>query len=984
MSDGPTLPESPYKGLARYDDTELDERFFFGRERETSLVSANVVASRLTILYGPSGVGKSSLLRAGVVRRLRSLVAVGPSVAGGTGDGPLAVVVDTWSDDPIGAIVTAAGARPVEPGEELADVLAERVAELGGELYLLLDQMEEYFLYQGRERGDSLGSALAEVLARPELQVHVLIGIRDDALAELDAFKGRLPGLFGNVLRLDHLDAEAARAAFLEPLDALAALGGPRVVAEPALVAAVVDQVASGRIEGRMAGRGIVEGARRRGRVEAAYLQLVLERLWEVERERGSDVLRASTLTELGGAGRIVQEHLQRALAGLDEPERELASRLFNHLVTPSGTKIAHGLDDLGRYAGDDSERIEPVLRALSGERVVRPLPAKNGGGTRYEIFHDVLAGAVLDWRTRHEAERMLAREREAARVRHRRLLAVILAAGAALAVLAALATYAFVQRAEARDRARAAKARELTVASLSELDRDPELAMLLALEAARRERTPAVEAALRKSLRGSRGLGANRLGSSVVAVAPAAGGVLAVTADGRLHRPDGDPRRLAPRFDVAVFDPAGRRLAGAGGRDARVWAVDSGAVQASLRLPAPVVRIAFDGSTLAAADAKGLVRTHRLSDNRRAEFRLPSRATALAVQGDRLVAASGKVVRVFDLEQGRLVSEWPAEAATILGLAIAPTSDAVVTTGADSGIRLRQLPGGTLLNVMLGHLDFVTGAAFVPDGTRFVTIGGDGRARVWETSGGRPFAQLTGHNAELRTVATSRDGLRAVTGDAGGDVRVWDARGDQELRLLRRLTRPAVAVAWEGGRPAPVYKGGTDPRVDRRARIEGAVVHLASGAVLRGHENDVNSVRYSADGARVITASQDRDARIWDARTGAPLVTLSGHFGAVNDASLSPDGRWAVTAGPGTAGVWDVGTGEILDYLRGHEGPLTSAIFAPDSRTVVTAGADGTVRGWRCPYCGALPELVGLAEAKLKAVGRTLTPSERTKNLGG
>ena len=180
-------------------------------------------------------------------------------------------------------------------------MLAERVAALDGSLYLLLDQMEEYFVYHGRDGGGPLRDALAEVLKRPELRVHVLLGIRDDALAELDAFKSRVPMLFGNVLRLDHLDVDAARAAIVEPLVRLEELGGPHVVAEAALVAAVVDQVASGRIERRLAGRGVVPGSARRGRVEAPYLQLVMERLWELERARGSSVLRAETLAELGG-----------------------------------------------------------------------------------------------------------------------------------------------------------------------------------------------------------------------------------------------------------------------------------------------------------------------------------------------------------------------------------------------------------------------------------------------------------------------------------------------------------------------------------------------------------------------------------------------------------------------------------------------------------------------------------------------------------
>ena len=494
MNGGAPLPESPYKGLASFDDSELDERFFFGRDRETEIVASNLVASRLSVLYGPSGVGKSSLLRAGVVRRLRALVPAGGG--GGDGNGVLPVVVDQWRDDPLAAIATAAGAPVPESPEELADVLAERSAQVGGELYLVLDQMEEYFVYHGRDRGGPLREGLAEILTRPTLSVHVLLGIRDDALAELDAFKGRVPGLFGNVLRLDHLDVEAARAAILEPLAELEAMGGPHVVAEAALVAAVVDQVASGRIERRLAGRGIVEGGGRRGRVEAPYLQLVMERIWEEERRSGSYVLGAATLAELGGAGQIVQQHLERALANLDAPERELVARLFHQLVTPSGTKIAHGVGDLSRYAGESPERLEDVLHALSDERVVRALPAKNGGGPRYEIYHDVLAGAVLDWGARHEAERALAEERAAARRRYRRLAAIIGLGAVALLLMGLLTAYAFDQRREAQEKTQAAEAAQADAEQNEQKAEGQERKTNDALEESERRRAPARQGA--------------------------------------------------------------------------------------------------------------------------------------------------------------------------------------------------------------------------------------------------------------------------------------------------------------------------------------------------------------------------------------------------------------------------------------------------------------------------------------------------------
>jgi Flp pilus assembly CpaF family ATPase len=223
-----SFPSSPFKGLASFGEGEYDRRFFFGREREAEIVAANLMAARLTVLYGPSGVGKSSLLRAGVAQRLRSLVPAGATEEGGAH----VAIVDSWRDDPILAVAAAVGGPMDVP---LVDALAERAIASGGELYLILDQMEEYVLYHGRD-GGPLAGALEDVLRRSDLPVHVLLGVRDDSLADLDALKRRLPGLFGNLLRLDHLTRAAARTAIEGPLRAYSELGGPAVSAEDELV----------------------------------------------------------------------------------------------------------------------------------------------------------------------------------------------------------------------------------------------------------------------------------------------------------------------------------------------------------------------------------------------------------------------------------------------------------------------------------------------------------------------------------------------------------------------------------------------------------------------------------------------------------------------------------------------------------------------------------------------------------------------------
>ncbi len=115
------------------------------------------------------------------------------------------------------------------------------------------------------------------------------------------------------------------------------------------------------------------------------------------------------------------------------------------------------------------------------------------------------------------------------------------------------------------------------------------------------------------------------------------------------------------------------------------------------------------------------------------------------------------------------------------------------------------------------------------------------------------------------------------------------------------------------------------------------------------GHTDTVTSAAFSPDGTRVVTASSDGTARVWDAKTGATLATLSGHTGAVHSAAFSPDGTRVVTASwDKTARVWDATTGAALATLSGHTGGVNSAAFSPDGTRVVTASRDKTARIWQ------------------------------------
>jgi hypothetical protein len=402
--------------------TEEQADFFFGREAEREIITANLMASRLTLFYGPSGVGKSSVLNAGVAHHLRA-----EQTRKKNGKPEFGIVTfRTWRDDPLAGLEHAISkviGRALA-GKSFADRLANGTEAVAGDLLIILDQFEEYFLYHATADGDgTFAVEFPRVVNRPDLRVSFLVSMREDSIAKLDFFKGRIPNLFDNYLRIDHLERSQARDAIVRPIEEFnrqQPAGTPPMRIDPALVDMVLNQVTRGRVaiagtgKGRL-GRG-PGGQSDDARVETPYLQLVLTRLWQEETAAGSRELRASTLERLGGASHIVATHLDAALAALTPDERDAAAGIFQYLVTPSGTKIALGVDDLAQYANRKKEEIQPLLvRLSSGEnRILTPVapPADQPSRESYQIFHDVLATAVLEWRTRYRAAARLRKQR--------------------------------------------------------------------------------------------------------------------------------------------------------------------------------------------------------------------------------------------------------------------------------------------------------------------------------------------------------------------------------------------------------------------------------------------------------------------------------------------------------------------------------------------------------------------------------------------
>ena len=219
-----------------------------------------------------------------------------------------------------------------------------------------------------------------------------------------------------------------------------------------------------------------------------------METVWERERAEGSHELRLSTLQNLRGVRMIVDAHLGKALSSLSDSERQTAIDMFDQLVTPSGGKIAESVPDLAQRTGHSEDQVGSVLDKLDHERIVRPIPAAPGQDPvrfrRYEIFHDVLAPAI---------NHTIAAREERRRVRRLRRFAA-LAVGLLIVALAIVGVFAYLWH-SATTAKLTAESRQLAADAEVNVTRDPELSVLLALQALRLHYTSQAEDALRAAL---------------------------------------------------------------------------------------------------------------------------------------------------------------------------------------------------------------------------------------------------------------------------------------------------------------------------------------------------------------------------------------------------------------------------------------------------------------------------------------------------
>lgn len=438
-----------------------------------------------------------------------------------------------------------------------------------------------------------------------------------------------------------------------------------------------------------------------------------------------------------------------------------------------------------------------------------------------------------------------------------------------------------------------------------------------------------------------------------------------------------------------ATFSPDGRFLATTSqDSSVRLWDVATGQEIGILSGHAqPVNAAAFspDGTVLATAGEDGFIILWNVATQQLISVLNGQEGAvndlAFAPSGERLVAGyDSSALRLWDVVNRRSQLRLLGHANSVNAVAFAHGGSRFTSGGADGRIIFWNADTGASLFSIEPTLGTdnqpiqINALSYSPDDSQLLAANSNGTATIWNSSDATLAFRVIGHAVALEDVAYSPDGTLFATASSDSTVKMWDATSGQALYTLTSHTNGVSAVAFHPGKAQLVTGSG-----DSTARLWRTQAGL-SPQILSGHTGNILAIGFSEDGRFLATAGSDETARIWQTEDSSQVIAFTDHNNVVNDVAFAPDGTLLATVSDDqNARLWQINSGEIKLPVMNHPTPVNGVAFNPEGTVLATSADDGILRFWnpidnslllRLPYQAGLTKVSFSPDGRLVAAG--------------